>query len=597
LIFRYSVIKLFTFTLLFWLLGISISNAAVNHPHLKRICYSVSGVVTINWYLYTDTCNKFDKILIYGRQDPDSSFRPIDSIKYNTNNYVFLNGFNFLSGSFFIEYVSNCPGRTISFSDTMVVDVIRPPVTQPDSVSVLSDGSVVVGWSTIPAILYSDTKSFLLNVVKGSKIFPIDTVYRNQGNSGVVKNSGANVGPVTYSLAAVDSCDNISPVGPSHTTIFLEAGQDSCKYTVTLSWLPYLGWGTSVKYYEVYYSLDSSKGYKLYGNATGTNFTLSDLLNFKKYFFFVRAVKNSSTRITSSSNRITLTTQFQKVFNYVYIKTVSVVGNSIQVDWATSNDNEVGYFELYRGKNTGQMKLITRINGGGLVNGLYTYVDSDVDPSTDIWFYKVIVYNTCGHEAGISNIPHNILLNLTKVGRTKNLTWNMYDQWSGGVFLYNVLRTVENSNPTSQLIGFESPLGLSYTDVDSFSDYVRPGVCYQIKALEGDSDKFGFRAESFSNTVCYIDPPIVFIPNAFVPDEGVNKVFKPVVSLTDTVNSVMSIYNRWGELIFKTNHIIEGWDGKTKDGNWAPSNVYMYVIEVIGLDNTPHAYTGLFTLL
>ena len=36
----------------------------------------------------------------------------------------------------------------------------------------------------------------------------------------------------------------------------------------------------------------------------------------------------------------------------------------------------------------------------------------------------------------------------------------------------------------------------------------------------------------------------------------------------------MYIYNRWGQLIFETNDINEGWDG-TKNGN--PCNIGVYV--------------------
>ena len=68
----------------------------------------------------------------------------------------------------------------------------------------------------------------------------------------------------------------------------------------------------------------------------------------------------------------------------------------------------------------------------------------------------------------------------------------------------------------------------------------------------------------------------VFIPNGFTPDgNGLNDVFKPVLNyITDYE---MFIYNRWGELIFKTNDINIGWDG-TYMNNECQIDVYVYKI-------------------
>jgi gliding motility-associated-like protein len=579
------------------MLSIFYLNAEAGNPRMKRICIAGNGNITLNWFDFKDTCEKFDKVLIFGRPDDFSGFRLIDSVKFkSSNSYLYLNGSNYLNGAFFIEYIIECSGRQIIISDTMRVDVNPPPKTDPDSISVNSDGSVVIGWSTKPDSLYKDTKSFIVySVTTGN--FPVDTVLRNDGSEGRDKKSNANSGPVSYLLAPTDSCDNVAPLGNAHTTNFISASQDSCKYEVTLSWTGYKGWSTGVKGYEIFYSLDSSKGYTYAGLVNSTQYIFSGLVNLSKYFFYVRAVKNDTRRITSSSNRIALVTQFEKVFNYVYIKTVSVDANTLRIDWTTNENTSVGYFELYKGKNTGSMRLIANISGSALQNGQFRYIDTDVDPSSEVWLYKIKAFNSCGHFAGFSNISHNIVLKLNKYGRTKVLTWNAFEDWSGKVMLYSIQRTVADGSQQVEAIGQESRYDLSFSDNDSFSAYIQPGVCYRVKALEGDSDKYGFIEESYSNEVCYIDPPIVYVPNAFVPDEGVNFRFRPVVSFADTVNSVLTIYNRWGEVVFESNDIVKGWDGKTKDGNFAPSQVYLYNIKVTGLDKSVHMYRGTFTLL
>ena len=39
----------------------------------------------------------------------------------------------------------------------------------------------------------------------------------------------------------------------------------------------------------------------------------------------------------------------------------------------------------------------------------------------------------------------------------------------------------------------------------------------------------------------------------------------------------MEIYNRWGELLFETEDINEGWDGR-KNGSSLPGDAYVYKI-------------------
>jgi gliding motility-associated-like protein len=69
----------------------------------------------------------------------------------------------------------------------------------------------------------------------------------------------------------------------------------------------------------------------------------------------------------------------------------------------------------------------------------------------------------------------------------------------------------------------------------------------------------------------------VFIPNAFTPGE-INPLFKPVFALQNLERYKLKIINRWGEIIYQTNNLHEGWDGR-KAGKLQPEGVYIYVVE------------------
>jgi len=94
-----------------------------------------------------------------------------------------------------------------------------------------------------------------------------------------------------------------------------------------------------------------------------------------------------------------------------------------------------------------------------------------------------------------------------------------------------------------------------------------------------------------------IEPDFLFyIPSAFSPnDDGVNDSFSGKGVFIS--NYEMSIFDRWGNLIFFTDDINKPWDGKANHGNdIAQLDVYVYVIKVIDFKNKKHSYKGVVTL-
>jgi gliding motility-associated-like protein len=91
-------------------------------------------------------------------------------------------------------------------------------------------------------------------------------------------------------------------------------------------------------------------------------------------------------------------------------------------------------------------------------------------------------------------------------------------------------------------------------------------------------------------------PTSIYLPNAFSPDgNGVNDVFSIIQNqVLELV--VFEVYNRWGEIIFHTTDINEGWDG-TFSGKEQEMDTYIYLVQVIEIDHKTHSYTGNVTLL
>jgi gliding motility-associated-like protein len=85
------------------------------------------------------------------------------------------------------------------------------------------------------------------------------------------------------------------------------------------------------------------------------------------------------------------------------------------------------------------------------------------------------------------------------------------------------------------------------------------------------------------------------VPNAFTPGRfGVNGIVKVVgfgIGVMD-----WRIYNRWGQVVFRTTDRKQGWDGTFK-GTLQPMDVYTYTLDVEFTDGQKLRKTGDISLL
>lgn len=96
--------------------------------------------------------------------------------------------------------------------------------------------------------------------------------------------------------------------------------------------------------------------------------------------------------------------------------------------------------------------------------------------------------------------------------------------------------------------------------------------------------QYGCR-DSVSNTLNVGYQCSVYIPNAFTPDgDGVNDSFGPIGFGLERYDYVMRIFNRWGQMVFHTNDVLEHWNGCFHGtGQPLPKDVYTYSIRIDGL--------------
>lgn len=89
-----------------------------------------------------------------------------------------------------------------------------------------------------------------------------------------------------------------------------------------------------------------------------------------------------------------------------------------------------------------------------------------------------------------------------------------------------------------------------------------------------------------------------FMPNAFTPNgDGTNETFIGNGILFGAKYFNMSIWNRWGEMVFESNDPDVGWDGRAGNGKVAPPGVYLYVVKITGPRGEPIQFKGYATLV
>ena len=91
----------------------------------------------------------------------------------------------------------------------------------------------------------------------------------------------------------------------------------------------------------------------------------------------------------------------------------------------------------------------------------------------------------------------------------------------------------------------------------------------------------------------------IYIPNAFTPNhDGINEIFKAEgIGVTEFK---MWIYDRWGNMIFHSTDMSEGWDGKVERGQSdmvAQRDVYVWKAVVKDINNKAHSLMGNVTLV
>lgn len=147
---------------------------------------------------------------------------------------------------------------------------------------------------------------------------------------------------------------------------------------------------------------------------------------------------------------------------------------------------------------------------------------------------------------------------------------------------------------TDAFVSYQTPLSIQcLREIDLVPQ--RPGYSYLWSTSATGPVLTVSDAGSYTVTVlfnfCYATETFVvsgtpdpgsgmYFPNVFTPDgNALNDWFAPLGNQIQSFH--LSIYDRWGKLMFETRDVTQGWNGNSREGTPAPEGTYVYTVEFV----------------
>jgi len=95
------------------------------------------------------------------------------------------------------------------------------------------------------------------------------------------------------------------------------------------------------------------------------------------------------------------------------------------------------------------------------------------------------------------------------------------------------------------------------------------------------NNEFGC-ADTLTQHIIISSDYVLYMPNSFTPNEdGLNDIFRPILTGENLTDFALYIFDRWGNMIFKSNDSNIGWDGRANEGkDIAQIDTYVWMMMI-----------------
>ncbi|GIV34746.1 MAG: hypothetical protein KatS3mg031_2281 [Chitinophagales bacterium] len=550
-----------------------------------------TGDVTISWVNPPpETCGPFIGYVLYAGTSPAGPFFILDTLTNPTQTTYQHTGANgtILDWYYFLITLYDCPGYV---SDSSAIVQEQPLITpELHYVTVLPDGRVEIHWYPTPSV---QAEGYIIYYdLGGGSAMEIDTVYGPTSTTYIDTGADPLNGSVTYTIAAFDACGNKTLFSNKpHRTLYLTASSQPCAQQVYLQWNLYINW-PSVTAYQLETSMDKGP-FTVAGSFQSPNYYYSLAgISADSICFRIAALHPDGTT-RSLSNEVCLKYDLIRSTQYIALRRLSVnVSGSVDVEWYVDSLADINAYHIYRSSDaTGFTVLDSQmVSTPAFFNA---YADASALTSQQSYYYQVSSRDDCAFVL-TSGAGRTIHLSVTSQPPVNRMVWNAFELEHATVLQYTVYREDNGTLVPLQTVG---------NSVQSYDDPVSSGIanrdefCYVVEAtyrltVPGLPEE---ELRSASNRACTDLPPVIHVPNAFVPD-GKNNVFKPVLLNPNVAEYEFRIFDRWGKELFVTSQVNNGWDG-TSNGEALPLGGYTYYIRAVSFSGATAEKKGIVVLI
>jgi gliding motility-associated-like protein len=529
---------------------------------------------TLFWDLPTVTCGGVTGYKVYSARNFNGPYQTLATI----NNTAQIRYYHVNSGGgtwyYYMETIANCGGQSVRQSDT--IDNQPPSLTSVLTLNVVNNSSVEVRWRRNPS---PEVVGYLVFKKTTRGFIPYATINNKDTVRYLDVNASPNNKNEEYQVLAIDNCGNQSLFDVNHQTILMSAKQSSCDQNITLKWNLYKNWPNLTTKHEIWASVNGRTSTIVASvGGTDTSYVYTNVKDKNRYNFYVKAVQAVS-NITAKSNDTTLVADIIAPVRDLTLQNVTVNPlNRVELIWRWNDDAKVDSVEILRGAlDSSGLKVIARFKPTLPLDDEYIFIDSTVNAGLQSYTYRIRTIDQCKAPVS-SNIGKTVYLKgLPKQNRQNELNWLPFQLDGATPSGYQVIRIYKNV-PTEvglPVSPFSPPQYLDTTTPEETDVCYRIGANYSYKLKDGSMEN----ATSYSNTICISQFANLWMPNAFTPG-GRNPEFKPVFAFeANILDYEMTIFDRWGRTLFKTNSTKAAWDGRS-NGTDLPQGTYTYIVRL-----------------
>jgi len=465
----------------------------------------------------------------------------------------------------------------VSFSEVHAQNPVTPVL---DSISITSSNNPIISWfpNNINTAGYVIVRGEFINGNYFSN--RIDTLYGIQNSNYTDYSVSACTESRWYNIHAfADGNIPDSPWTDIIKTIYLEDPFfDICNNSISLQWTKYDNMLNELGGYQILAS-ENGGPFSVVGNTSASQnyFTQGNLSPNVTYTYKIRAVNEDGTRSSTSCERSIATRTYDKpAFSDILFATVEN-DEHIKLVWE-ADDAPISKFQIQRSETGLNFTFLAEIEDLNAYNPATSFTDTSANFYSTSYYYRIDIYDSCGKKHLESdNIARTILLTGEKTsGSEITIQWNPYEGWANGIEKFEVYQEVDGVPfPSTGPLVDLPPSETTYTNDVSGLGGGEGNFTYYVKAYEN-----GGNAEvSLSNKITIQLETSISIPNAIIPGgQPPDNEFKPLVDFIEQGFYTLTIYNKWGEQLFESKVVADGWDGTYK-GEYVPGGTYVYLIK------------------